>query len=47
MLYDLNGKEIGTYQEDELNEMLDQGTLQVYTYQSQNGNYQLESVSVK
>lgn len=46
-LYDLNGKEIGTYQEDELNEMLDQGTLQVYTYQAQDGNYQLESVSVK
>lgn len=47
MLYDLNGKEIGTYQEDELNEMLDQGTLQVYTYQAQDGDYQLESVSVK
>ena len=47
MLYDLNGKEIGTYQEDELNEMLDQGTLQVYTYRAQNGDYQLESVSVK
>ena len=46
-LYDLNGKEIGTYQEDELNEMLDQGTLQVYTYQAQDGDYQLESVSVK
>ena len=46
-LYDLNGKEIGTYQEDELNEMLDQGTLQVYTYQTQDGDYQLESVSVK
>ena len=47
MLYDLNGKEIGTYQEDELNEMLDQGTLQVYTYQAQDEDYQLESVSVK
>ena len=47
MLYDLNEKEIGTYQEDELNEMLDQGTLQVYTYQAQDGDYQLESVSVK
>lgn len=46
-VYDLNGKEIGTYQEDELNEMLDQGTLQVYTYQAQDGDYQLESVSVK
>ena len=47
MLYDLNGKEIGTYQEDELNEMLDQGTLQVYTYQAQDGDYQLESVGMK
>ncbi len=46
-LYDLNGKEIGTYQEDELNEMLDQGTLQVYTYQAQDGDYQLESVGMK
>ena len=46
-LYDLNGKEIGTYQEDELNEMLDQGTLQVYTYQAQDGDYKLESVGMK
>ena len=46
-VYDLNGKEIGNYNEEELNEMLDQGTLQVYTYQTQNGKYQLESVGMK
>ena len=46
-VYDLNGKEIGTYQEDELNEMLDQGTLQIYTYKTQNEKYQLESVGMK
>ena len=46
-VYDLNGKEIGNYNEEELNEMLDQGTLQVYTYQAQDGDYQLESVGMK
>ena len=46
-IYDLNGKEIGNYNEEELNEMLDQGTLQIYTYKTQNGKYQLESVGMK
>ena len=46
-VYDLNGKEIGNYNEEELNEMLDQGTLQIYTYKTQNGKYQLKSVGMK
>ena len=46
-VYDLNGKEIGNYNEEELNEMLDQGTLQIYTYKTQNGEYQLKSVGMK
>ena len=46
-VYDLNGKEIGNYNEEELNEMLDQGTLQIYIYKTQNGKYQLESVGMK
>ena len=46
-VYDLNGKEIGNYNEEELNEMLDQGTLQIYTYKTQTGKYQLKSVGMK
>ena len=46
-VYDLNGKEIGNYNEEELNEMLDQGTLQIYTYKTQNGKYQLEEVNAQ
>ena len=46
-VYDLNGTALGAYSADTLNEMLDKGTLQVYTYQTQGGKYQLESVSVK
>lgn len=46
-VYDLTGKELGTYDKEKLNEMLDKGTLQVYEYQKVNGNYQLSSVGAK
>ena len=46
-VYDLNGKEIGTYDEEELNDILDNGTMQVYNYKKVNDNYKLVSVGVK
>lgn len=46
-VYDLNDKEIGTYSEDDLNKVLDSGTMQVYNYKKVNGDYKLVSVGVK
>ena len=46
-VYDLNGKEIGTYDEEELNNILDNGTMQVYNYEKVNDDYKLVSVGVK
>ena len=46
-VYDLNGKEIGTYDEDELNNILDNGTMQVYNYEKVNDDYKLVSVGIK
>ena len=46
-VYDLNDKEIGTYDEDELNDILDNGTMQVYNYEKVNDDYKLVSVGIK
>ena len=46
-VYDLNDKEIGTYDEEELNNILDNGTMQVYNYEKVNDDYKLVSVGVK
>lgn len=46
-VYDLNDKEIGTYDEEELNDILDNGTMQVYNYEKVGDNYKLVSVGVK
>ena len=46
-VYDLNGKEIGTYDEEEINNILDNGTMQVYNYKKVNNDYKLVSVGVK
>lgn len=46
-VYDLNNQEIGTYSEDELNRILDKGTMQVYRYEKDKDNYKLVSVGVK
>ena len=46
-VYNLNDEEIGTYSEDELNSILDKGTMQVYNYEKVNGDYKLFSVGVK
>ena len=46
-VYDLNDKEIGTYSEEDINTILDKGTMQVYNYEKVNDNYKLVSVGVK
>ncbi len=46
-VYDLNDKEIGTYDEEELNDILDNGTMQVYNYEKVNDNYKLVNVGIK
>ncbi len=46
-VYDLKDNEIGTYSEDDLNKILDKGTMQVYNYEKVNDNYKLVSVGVK
>ena len=46
-VYDLDDNEIGTYNENELNNILDKGTMQVYNYEKVNNNYKLVSVGVK
>lgn len=47
VLYDLEGKELGAYKKDKLNSLLDKGTMQVYTYTSKNGKYELYSIKKK
>lgn len=46
-VYDLDNKEIGDYSKDDLNEILDNGTMQVYNYQRVGNDYKLVSVGVK
>ena len=46
-VYDLNDKEIGTYSEEDINTILDKGTMQIYNYKKINDNYKLVSVGVK
>ncbi len=46
-VYDLNNKEIGNYNENDLNKILDKGTIQVYNYILVNDNYYLNSIGNK
>ena len=41
-VYDMNGQEIGDYEKDKINELLDQATLKVYKFIYKNGKYILE-----
>ena len=41
-VYDLDGKEIGKYSKDTLNEVLDKGTLKTYNYDKNGDNYKLQ-----
>lgn len=46
-VYDLKDNEIGTYNEEDINSILDKGTMQVYNYEKINDNYKLVSIGVK
>ena len=46
-VYDLNDKEIGTYSEEDINTILDKGTMQIYNYKKINDNYKLVSIGIK
>lgn len=41
-VYDLDGKELGDYDEKTLNTLLDKGTEKVYNYTNNNGDYKME-----
>ncbi len=41
-LYDLDGKEIGEYKEENLKKDLDKATFKTYNYKNENGKYILE-----
>ena len=40
-VYDLEGNELGTYDKDTLNTLLDKGTSKLYTYNKINNKYEL------
>ena len=42
-VYDLEGKEIGDYSKDTLNDVLDKGTLKTYNYDKNGDNYKLNN----
>lgn len=46
-VYDLDGKELGAYDKDKLNTLLDQGTTQVYVYTINGSDYALYSIKRK
>ena len=41
-VYNLEGKEIGNYSKDTLNDVLDKGTLKTYNYERDGDNYNLQ-----
>ena len=44
-VYNLNGVEIGDYDKDTINKTLDSGTIKIYNYKNENGNYILDNIS--
>ena len=44
-VYNLNGDEIGDYDKDTINKTLDSGTIKIYNYKNENGNYILDNIS--
>lgn len=47
VLYNLDGEVLGNVTEDNLQTLLDKGTMQIYTYKIKNQNYQLTSIGQK
>ena len=46
-VYNLNNEEIGDYDKNKINKILDKGTIQVYNYTLENDNYYLSSIGSK
>ena len=43
-VYNLNGDEIGDYDKDTINKILDSGTIKIYNYKNENGKYILQNI---
>ena len=44
-VYNLEGIEIGDYDKNKINKILDRGTIKIYNYQDKNGKYILDSIN--
>ena len=44
-VYNLEDIEIGDYDKNKINKILDDGTIKIYNYQNKNGNYILDNIS--
>ena len=44
-VYNLSGVEIGDYDKDTINKILDDGTIKIYNYKNENGSYILDSIN--
>ena len=44
-VYNLEGIEVGDYDKNKINKILDSGTIKIYNYQNKNGNYILDNIS--
>ena len=44
-VYNLEGIEIGDYDKNKINKILDSGTIKIYNYKNENGSYILNSIS--
>ncbi|HIQ90513.1 MAG TPA: hypothetical protein IAB27_02650, partial [Candidatus Coprosoma intestinipullorum] len=44
-VYNLEGIEIGDYDKNKINKILDSGTIKIYNYKNENGKYVLDSIN--
>ena len=44
-VYNLEGIEIGDYDKNKINKILDSGTIKIYNYKNENGNYILDNIN--
>ena len=44
-VYNLSGDEIGDYDKDTINKILDSGTIKIYNYKNENGKYILDNIN--
>jgi len=43
-VYNLEGIEIGDYDKNKINKILDSGTIKIYNYKNENGKYILQNI---